>query len=52
MTYLVYTDEGHGFVRPKNNLDFYGRVEGFLAAVLGGRAEPGREVAGAHVEIQ
>jgi dipeptidyl aminopeptidase/acylaminoacyl peptidase len=30
VTYVVYPDEGHGFARPENNLDFYGRVEEFL----------------------
>src|SRR2546423_649200 len=29
--YIVYPDEGHGFVRPENRLDFYGRAEQFLA---------------------
>ena len=27
VTYVVYPDEGHGFARPENRLDFYGRVE-------------------------
>ncbi len=38
--YVVYADEGHGFARPQNRLDFYGRAEQFLAKYLGGRAEP------------
>ncbi|HHC71770.1 MAG TPA: S9 family peptidase [Thiotrichales bacterium] len=38
--YIVYTDEGHGFARPANRLDFFGRMERFLARHLGGRAEP------------
>lgn len=46
VTYVVYTDEGHGFARPENRLDFYGRVEEFLAKQLGGRAEPWREIPG------
>lgn len=25
--YVVYTDEGHGFARPENRLDFNGRME-------------------------
>jgi dipeptidyl aminopeptidase/acylaminoacyl peptidase len=36
VTYVVYPDEGHGFARPENQLDFYGRVEEFLARHLGG----------------
>jgi len=50
--YVVYPDEGHGFARPENNLDFYGRVEEFLAKHLGGRAEPWKKVAGATAELR
>jgi dipeptidyl aminopeptidase/acylaminoacyl peptidase len=39
VTYVVYPDEGHGFARPENSIDFFARAEGFLAACLGGRAE-------------
>ena len=39
VTYVVYTDEGHGFARPVNRLDFYGRVDEFLARHLGGRGK-------------
>ena len=35
--YVVYEDEGHGFARPENRLDFYRRAERFLARHLGGR---------------
>jgi dipeptidyl aminopeptidase/acylaminoacyl peptidase len=38
--YVLYTDEGHGFVRPGNRLDFTARMEKFLADNLGGRYEP------------
>jgi len=37
--YVVYEDEGHGFARPENRLDFYRRAERFLARHLGGRCE-------------
>ena len=37
--YVLYPDEGHGFARPANRIDFNGRAEGFLAEHLGGRAE-------------
>lgn len=40
VTWVVYPDEGHGFARPENRLDFYARAEVFLAGCLGGRAEP------------
>src|SRR6266478_5437278 len=50
--YVVYSDEGHGFARPENNLDFYGRVEEFLAKHLGGRAEPWKKITGATAELR
>ncbi|MCD6282695.1 S9 family peptidase [bacterium] len=37
--YVVYENEGHGFYRPENRLDFYRRAEKFLAEHLGGRYE-------------
>jgi len=37
--YVLYPDEGHGFARPDNRIDFNGRVELFLEKHLGGRAE-------------
>jgi len=37
--YILYSDEGHGFARPDNRIDFNGRTELFLAKHLGGRAE-------------
>ena len=52
VTYVVYPDEGHGFARPENNLDFHGRIEEFLAKHLGGRAEPWRAIAGATAELR
>jgi dipeptidyl aminopeptidase/acylaminoacyl peptidase len=40
VTYIVFPDEGHGFVRPENQERWYAAVEAFLARQLGGRAEP------------
>jgi dipeptidyl aminopeptidase/acylaminoacyl peptidase len=37
--YLLFDDEGHGFARPENRLEFYRAAERFLAKHLGGRAE-------------
>jgi dipeptidyl aminopeptidase/acylaminoacyl peptidase len=51
VAYVVYSDEGHGFARPENNLDFMGRVEEFLSQHLRGRKEPWREVAGASAQV-
>jgi dipeptidyl aminopeptidase/acylaminoacyl peptidase len=52
VTYIVYSDEGHGFARPENNLDFFGRVEEFLAKYLNGRTEPWVKVPGSTAEIR
>ncbi len=52
VVYVVYPDEGHGFARPENNFDFYGRVEDFLAKHLGGRAEPWKKIEGATAELR
>jgi dipeptidyl aminopeptidase/acylaminoacyl peptidase len=38
--YVLYPDEGHGFARPENRIDFQAREEKFLAEHLGGRFEP------------
>jgi dipeptidyl aminopeptidase/acylaminoacyl peptidase len=40
VTYVLYPDEGHGFARPENRIDFNARTEAFLGACLGGRVEP------------
>jgi dipeptidyl aminopeptidase/acylaminoacyl peptidase len=44
--YVVYTDEGHGLVRPENRLHFYATAEAFLATYLGGRLEAVGELKG------
>lgn len=40
VTYVLYSDEGHGFEQPQNRIDFYARMERFLGDELGGRVEP------------
>jgi dipeptidyl aminopeptidase/acylaminoacyl peptidase len=40
VTYVYYSDEGHGFRRPENRRSFTAVVEMFLARHLGGRVEP------------
>jgi dipeptidyl aminopeptidase/acylaminoacyl peptidase len=40
VTYVLSPDEGHGFARPENRIDFNARAEAFLGACLGGRVEP------------
>ncbi len=53
VTYLLYPDEGHGFVRPENNLAFTAVAESFLARCLGGWAEPitAEEVAATSMQV-
>lgn len=50
--YIVYTDEGHGFARPENQLDFFGYVDEFLGKYLGGRVEPHKEIKGTTGEVR
>ena len=52
VTFVVYPDEGHGFGRPQNNLDFFGRAEDFLRQHLGGRSEPWQAVEGSSAEVR
>ena len=40
VTYVCYSDEGHGLGRPENRRSFRAVAEAFLAAHLGGRCEP------------
>lgn len=49
--YLVYADEGHGFARPPNSLDFFSRVDQFLAKYLGGLSEPQLHPEGTSVQV-
>ena len=52
VTYVLYPDEGHGFVRPENRLSFFGISEGFLSACLGGRYQPiGDDLAGSSLQV-
>ena len=37
--YMLFEDEGHGFAKPENRLEFYAAAEQFLAKHLGGRYE-------------
>lgn len=53
VTYLVYSDEGHGFARPENNISFTAVTEAFLAEHLDGRFEPvGGDFDRTSIEIQ
>ncbi len=52
VTYVLYPDEGHGFVRPENRLSFFAIAEAFLAQHLGGEFEPiGDDLSGASITV-
>ena len=52
VTYVLYPDEGHGFVRPENNTAFNAVTEAFLAEHLGGRYQPvGDDFAGSNITV-
>ena len=52
VTYVLYPDEGHGFVRPENNLSFMAVAEAFLAKCLGGRCQPiGDDFQGSSIQV-
>jgi dipeptidyl aminopeptidase/acylaminoacyl peptidase len=54
VTYVLFPDEGHGFERPENRRDFFGRAERFLSDCLGGRAEPqsGEQIPGSSGRVK
>ncbi len=52
VTFVVYPDEGHGLGRLENKLDFFGRLDEFLAKHLGGRFEPWKKVAGSSAQLR
>ena len=52
VTYVLYSDEGHGFSRPENKLSFYAVSEAFLAQCLGGRVQPiGDDFRGSSISV-
>jgi len=53
VTYVYYSDEGHGFRRVENRRSFTAVAEAFLAKHLGGRFEPiGDDFAGSTIEFR
>jgi dipeptidyl aminopeptidase/acylaminoacyl peptidase len=53
VTYLLYPDEGHGFVKPENRISFWAVTEQFLAKNLGGRVEPlGKDIAACSMKVE
>ncbi len=52
VTYVLYPDEGHGFVRPENRLSFFALTEAFLAEFLGGEVQPiGEDLENASLKV-
>ena len=51
VTYLLYPDEGHGFLRPANRFSYYSVVEVFLGGCLGGRYEPIGDLTGSSLQV-
>ena len=51
VTFCVYPDEGHGFLKWKNQMTFYAIVENFLSKYLGGRAQT-IEDSGSSIQIR
>jgi hypothetical protein len=53
VTYVYYSDEGHGFGRVENRRSFTAVVEAFLAQHIGGRFEPvGDDFAGSSIAFR
>jgi len=52
VTYVIYPDEGHGFMKPANSLSFFALTEAFFAQCLGGRSEPiGYALNGSSIQV-
>jgi dipeptidyl aminopeptidase/acylaminoacyl peptidase len=52
VTYVVFPDEGHGFLREANSLAFAAVSEAFLHRCLGGRLEPiGADIRGSSLSV-
>jgi dipeptidyl aminopeptidase/acylaminoacyl peptidase len=54
VSYVLYSDEGHGFARPENRMDFNARAEAFLGECLAGRVEPmaGERMPGSTAQVK
>ncbi len=52
VTYVLFPDEGHGFVRPENDIAFTAVAEAFLSEQLGGRFEAiGEDFKGSSITV-
>ncbi len=52
VSFVVYSDEGHGLDRPENKLDFFGRLEEFFGRHLGARFQPHEQVEGSTGQLR
>ncbi|MGO4714890.1 S9 family peptidase [Bradyrhizobium sp. 2TAF24] len=53
VTYVSFSDEGHGFARPVNRLAFFAVAEAFLGKHLGGRVQPvGDDLKGSTLKVE
>ena len=53
VTYVVYSDEGHGFQKPSNRLSYIAIAEAFFARHLGGAREAiGQDLEGSSHEVR
>lgn len=52
VTYVLYPDEGHGFLRAENRMSFNAVAEIFLAQCLGGPYQPiGADLSGSSIQV-
>ena len=52
VSYVLFSDEGHGFARPENRTAFFAVAEMFLAQHLGGVYQPvGDDFSGASISV-
>lgn len=50
--FVIYPVEGHGFARPKNNIDFAGRAEELLHEAIGAASSCGKKCREATGELK
>jgi dipeptidyl aminopeptidase/acylaminoacyl peptidase len=52
VTYVLFSDEGHGFARPENRMSFFAVAETFLSNCLGGKREAiGSDFVGSSIAV-
>jgi len=51
VTYVLYPDEGHGFMRKENSQSFFAITEVFLEGCLGGRSQSIGDFTGSSIKV-